>query len=296
VISGRAVNPFFSFMHMSKKFSLIVPTLNRVDEVRELFESLKLQTLKDFEVIVVDQNDDNRLESLLEDFSGSLDISHIRQSEKGASRARNAGLRKSTGNFVTFPDDDCQYPRDMLENVYQMFQTNSQLGGITVSTKDKSSEGTVARLSKTEGEITKLNIFSRTVEFTVFVRSSLIKNFYFDEDLGVGANTPWWSDEGPDFVLRLIEKGVVFRYFPNLLIYHPKPHKIFNEKAFIRSYKYGCGRGRFLKKHHYPVWFVFYVWGLYVAGIIVGCLQFDTGKIKYYFQGLKGRMEGYLHK
>lgn len=275
-------------------FSLVVPTVNRTTELVTLFASLRKQTFHDFEVILVDQNEDSRLASIVQEYS-DLSIIHIFQSKRGASAARNAGLKLAKGDVITFPDDDCEYPDDLLERVKGVFQTNKEIDGITCSSRDKNFQGKIARMSTKYGRINKLNVLPKTIEFTIFVRSILVQNFYFDEDLGVGAETPWWSDEGPDLVLRLIYKGALFVYFPSIIIFHPNPVKIFDEKACLRAYRYGLGRGRFLNKHNYPILYVVYVWGLYLVGIALGCLQFNLGKIKYYYSGLKGRIEGYKH-
>ncbi|MBS1544517.1 MAG: glycosyltransferase family 2 protein [Bacteroidetes bacterium] len=275
-------------------FSLVIPTLNRSDELNCLLRSLQNQSFKDFEVIVVDQNQDERLTPIVERFASDLNIKRIKQTERGASRARNAGLRESSGQFVTFPDDDCEYPANLLERVHLEFNRLPALSGITTSSRDKNSTESVARFSSKRGRINKYNILQRTVEATIFVRASAIKDFFFDEDMGVGASTPWWSDEGPDFVLRLINKGAQFSYYPEIVIYHPNPVHTYDENAIIRSYRYGLGRGKYLQKHNYPMWYVLYVWSLYLAGILIGCVQFNTGKIKYYYSGLKGRVQGYL--
>jgi glycosyltransferase involved in cell wall biosynthesis len=275
-------------------FSLIVATLGRDKEIRMLLDSLKDQTFKDFEVIIVDQNEKDFIASIISDYSQDLNLRQIRQSEKGASRARNRGLENANGEYVTFPDDDCEYPPDVLEHTDKLFKENQEWDGFTVSSRDKNSAGRISRLATKGGVITKMNILPRAIEFGIFVRASAIKNFFFDEDLGVGAKTPWWSDEGPDFVLRLIERGATFMYVPSIVIYHPNPVMLYVAKTFERSYRYGCGRGRFLKKHHYPLWFACYVFGLYVAGIVIGMFQFNGGKMKYYYSGLKGRMRGYF--
>ena len=275
-------------------FSLVVPTVNRTIELVALFDSLRKQTLRDFELILVDQNEDDRLVSIVQQYS-DLSITHIYRRKRGASAARNAGLKIARGSIITFPDDDCEYKFDFLENVREIFDENLNYTGITVFTRDKNFKGSIGRIATKGGPITKFNILPRSAEFSICVRSAAIEGFYFDEELGVGAPTPWWSDEGPDFILRLIQKGAYFHYYPNLVIYHPNPVRIYDEKAFVRSYKYGCGRGKFLRKHSYPIWFVGYIWSLYLVGVLLGVIQFDQSKIRYYFLGLKGRIQGYLN-
>ena len=56
------------------RFSLIVATLNRTDELGTLLESLNRQDHRDFEVIVIDQNADQRLVPLLRPFEKRLEI------------------------------------------------------------------------------------------------------------------------------------------------------------------------------------------------------------------------------
>src|ERR1700754_3487501 len=85
-------------------FSLIVCTVDRSDQLERLFASLKVQRYTDFEVILVDQNLDDRLAGLVEGYSPSFTIRHIR-SERGISRARNNGMAIATGSYICFPDD-----------------------------------------------------------------------------------------------------------------------------------------------------------------------------------------------
>ena len=90
------------------KFSLILATLNRTGEVDYLLKTLDRQTYRNFELIVVDQNADDRLVPLLAPYQANFPILHL-QSAKGLSRARNVALEHVSGDIVAFPDDDCAY-------------------------------------------------------------------------------------------------------------------------------------------------------------------------------------------
>ena len=116
------------------KFSLIVCTLGRYEELDQLFESLRKQTYSDFEVILVDQNDKDYLNEIINEYSNEFDIRHI-FSEKGLSRARNIGLKYVSGQIVAFPDDDCWYPIDLLERVNNFFQDNKNPRNLVISKK-----------------------------------------------------------------------------------------------------------------------------------------------------------------
>ena len=118
------------------KASLIVATKGRVDEVGRLFDSLCKQTYRDFEVIVVDQNPDDRLGELVRTYGAGMTIRWIRWSP-GLSRARNAGLKQASGEIVAFPDDDCVYPDETLEQVVQEFRRVPECDGLLGASVDE---------------------------------------------------------------------------------------------------------------------------------------------------------------
>lgn len=78
--------------------SLVVATLGRSDEFRVMLDAMQDQTEKRFELIIIDQNPDDRLVSIIEGKrTEGLVIRHVRRSTRGVCPARNAGLadRKS---------------------------------------------------------------------------------------------------------------------------------------------------------------------------------------------------------
>src|ERR1700742_1620555 len=95
-------------------FSLVVSTKGRTSELIPLLESLQRQTFRDFDVLVVDQNEEASLVPLLSQAWG-FPLKHLRcPGERGLSRGRNVGWRACAGRFVAFPDDDCWYEPDFL--------------------------------------------------------------------------------------------------------------------------------------------------------------------------------------
>jgi glycosyltransferase involved in cell wall biosynthesis len=113
------------------RFSLVVCTRDRRNELVDLLDSLVRQNRTDFEVILVDQNTDNRLVEILARFAGRFPLKHIRMTGTGASRARNAGLDHVTGQLIGFPDDDCRYLDGYLEAVDQIFTEDPSIGCIS---------------------------------------------------------------------------------------------------------------------------------------------------------------------
>lgn len=58
-------------------FSVIIPVYNRPDEVRELLESLSKQTLKDFEVLLIEDGSVNRCDTVAQEFAQRSESSVI---------------------------------------------------------------------------------------------------------------------------------------------------------------------------------------------------------------------------
>ena len=72
-------------------FDLVVATVDRVAELEQLLQSLERQSHQGFRVLVVDQNDDDRLGPLVER-PWTYEVTRLRSAERGLSRARNAAL------------------------------------------------------------------------------------------------------------------------------------------------------------------------------------------------------------
>ena len=95
------------------RLDLVVATVDRTDDLERLLVSLEAQTHTGFRLVVVDQNADERVDRILAAHP-LLEALRLR-SARGLSRARNAALPHLEAELVAFPDDDCAYPSDLLE-------------------------------------------------------------------------------------------------------------------------------------------------------------------------------------
>ena len=101
--------------------SLVIATLRDDGDLEPCLASLvKQQDAPTFEVIVVDQNGDDRLVGVIARFAGRLDIRHEQVDFRSATRARNLGARLARGIWLGFPDDDCQLLADALGEVQRL--------------------------------------------------------------------------------------------------------------------------------------------------------------------------------
>jgi len=231
-----------------------MPTVGRLKEPERFLASLDAQTFRGFELLAVDQNPDERLAPVLGAYGELFPVFHLRERRAGASRARNVGLRHSSGlDIVAFPDDDCQYPPLLLEKVARFFEGNPEIDGLTGRLVDERGESSILDFDSEPGLLDTTNVWIRSIEATIFLRRDSVRELRFDENLGRGSGTTWGSGEGTDFLLQLLSKGASLYYDPHLSVYHPSPVPPYDAKAMQRAYEYGCGRGHVLRKHKYPL-------------------------------------------
>jgi glycosyltransferase involved in cell wall biosynthesis len=274
------------------KFSLVVCTLGRADEFKRLFDSLQSQTCRDFEVIVVDQNKDDRIERALKDYLETLTIVHLR-SEPGLSRARNVGLKAVRGDIVAFPDDDCWYPAHLLETTIRLF--DSGVDGLGGRCLDASGDDCGLKLEMRDGPINRFNVWRRGNSSSMFFRREVIEKVgEFDESLGLGSGTPWGAGEDIDYLIRALQNGSNILYLSSFYVHHPKPNPAITTDKLRRIYSYGAGAGRVLQKHHYPLWFKAKFVFVPLAGTFVSLASLNHGQARVRWNRCLGQKFGLM--
>jgi glycosyltransferase involved in cell wall biosynthesis len=271
---------------------LIVSTIGRASELGSLLASLEAQSYRRFRVIVVDQNDDDRLEHVLAPYEQSLLIVRLR-SGTGLNRGRNEGLRHADGDIVAFPDDDCWYPADLLQHVVERFREHPEWDGLTVRTTDSAGRPSSMRWDRTAGPIDRFSVWRRAQSIGIFLRSPVVEAVgEFVEDLGPG--TGWASGDETDYLLRALRAGFVLYYDPSLSVHHEWPEVRFDRASARRAYRYGLGNGRVLRTHRYPWWFVAYRIAQLTAGAAMFLMTARPAQARYYFVMALGRARGWL--
>jgi len=273
------------------KFSLIVSTRGRVDELKTLFRSLLDQTCRDLEVIVSDQNEDDRLQALLA-VPYPFPVIHLKSSG-GVSRGRNLGLARATGEICCFPDDDCAYVPRLLEEVAAFFDQHPEFGYLCGRSFADDGKDSVSRHSKTAAEITRPKILSQCIEFAIFIRRAALGDDRFNEEMGPGAPTPWQCDEGPYLLLRLQGRGVRGYYDPRFQAWHRRPVTNYGPKDIDRTYRYGCGNGYFYRRHGYSVWTFGYQLVKNIMAIAIYFVCGQPARARLYLARLQGRWHGW---
>jgi glycosyltransferase involved in cell wall biosynthesis len=273
------------------RFSLIVATLGREREVAALLDSLHAQGRADLEVILVDQNEDDRLGAIAAAYAPSLGLRRLRSAIRNANHARNLGLRHARGEIVTFPDDDCLYPPGVLDRVDAAFAADPAL--VVLSGPAASPAGGLGsgRWRRESGAIDIVTVWTSVIEFNLFLRrEAALALGGFDE--GMGPGSPFGSAEGNDLVCRAIARGWRARYDVALRIIHPD--KSLTEVAVERAERYGRGLGFALRRNGAPLTTRLSFLLRPLGGVALSLLRGRRHDAAYYWMTLRGRLSGLM--
>src|SRR5215212_7227865 len=98
-------------------FSIIIPTYNRADELRETIRSIaRLQVVGSWELLVVDNNSTNQTRAVVESERVTFParLVYLFEREQGRYAALNTGIRAATGKIIATTDDDARVEPDWL--------------------------------------------------------------------------------------------------------------------------------------------------------------------------------------
>lgn len=202
-------------------FSVVVPVYNVADNMlRECIDSIKAQTYRNFEIILVD--DASTMESVrdvLREYENEENITVIYRKENGhISRATNDGIKAAKGEFVALCDCDDLYAPNALYEIAKKLNENKEYDFI-YSDEDKISEdGRVRRdpFFKPDWSPETFMSYMYTCHLSVYRKSLL-------EELS-GLRVGFEGSQDYDLVLRLMEKTTRIGHVPKIL-YHWRMRK-----------------------------------------------------------------------
>ena len=271
---------------------LIVATVNRDHELSRFLASVGDQESVTARVIVVDQNQDDRVAAMLDRESNALDVCHLRATV-GVSHARNSGYALATAPIVAWPDDDCVYPPGLLQYVLAAFSSDPALEVLVGRTEDPSGpDSPLARPS--ERQILDARSVWRFPSAPTFFarRDAAARVGNWSTNFGPGGTSGWDAGEDTDWLIRAVRLGLCVRFDPLVTVLHRDPFRVGSKEAWRRARRYGrCtvavalsnGYGR-----RFAAWLVFRAAG----GFAVSLLSGRFARATIHFQAMVGRVEG----
>ena len=229
------------------RFSFIVPVFNRPDEVDELLQSLTRQTVRGFEVIVVEDGSQMPCRDVCEKYASQLDIHYFDKPNSGPGQSRNYGVERAQGEYVIILDSDVVLPDGYLAAVEQELQREpaDAFGGPDSAHPSFTPTQKAISYSMTSffttggirGGKKKLDKFYPR-SFNMGIRREVY------EQLGGFSSMRFGEDI--DFSIRIFKGGYRCRLFPEAWVWHKRRTDF--RKFFRQVYNSGIARINLYKK------------------------------------------------
>jgi glycosyltransferase involved in cell wall biosynthesis len=239
------------------KFSVVIATYNRADELPRTLESVAgLQVADPWEVIIVDNNSSDDTREVVRKAAESFPVPlrYLHESEQGRSAALNAGIKASQGQIIAITDDDVRIERDWLTNGEQALKRLNcdYLGGKALPIwrgkrpswipEGRSIHWAVIALLDYGPEPIPLGDYVPLGVNMIFRCDAFERAGLWDNTIGRKAGT-LLGQEVREWVQRARAAGVKGFYSPDLVIHHVIPADRLTKKYF-RSWFYWHGISR----------------------------------------------------
>ena len=178
---------------MQPKVSVIIPTYKRPGMLGRAIDSVLAQTYTNYEIIIVDDNNENTSERLeteafMAQYASNDKIIYLKHAyNKNGAAARNTGINYSNANYIAFLDDDDEFLPQKLElQVRELESLSPEYGAVYCNySKYKESKKLFTTQNKISGNL-QYEILSMSNDFgpnstLLFKKSVLVKMNGFDE-------------------------------------------------------------------------------------------------------------------
>jgi glycosyltransferase involved in cell wall biosynthesis len=257
--------------------SVVVPTYERPERLRETLETVTDQTAEDYEIIVVDDGSvDPQQTAVLADVEANPRIRVLRQKNSGPAAARNRGWRAADGEFVLFTDDDCLVPRDWVDRLVEGFEGGiGGVGGPLLPTEEAVDRSVFARFHMFRNRHVYDQPETETVGGTGLTVGGTANVAYrravLDDVGGFDESFPTAAGEDADLERRVVNDGHRLKFVP-VTVDH---NDVYDWSSFVeRCVRHGKGDHYYRHKHgpERPVWRV-------LVGLLAAPLAFPAALV-----------------
>ena len=259
-------------------YSIIVPVYNRPDEVDELLESLTHQTFKQFEVIIVEDGSKNDCRSVVEKYSGALDIHYYYKDNSGPGQSRNYGAERSKGDYLIVLDSDVVLPEGYLQAVEDELKANpcDAFGGPDSAHPSFTDVQKAISYSMTSF-FTTGGIRGGKKKLDKFYPRSFNMGIRRDIYQQLGGFSKMRFGEDIDFSIRIFKAGCSCRLFPEAWVWHKRRTDM--RKFFRQVYNSGIARINLHKRHPGSMKLVHLLPMVFTVGVICMILVSAVGRV-----------------
>ncbi len=262
---------------MSLFFSFIVPVYNRPNEIKELLDSLLLQTYtKPYEIVIVEDGSSISSQEVVKTFKDKLPITYLQKKNTGPGSSRNYGMQRAKGNYFIVLDSDCILPPHYLETASTSLEANyvDCYGGPDAAHKSFSTVQKAINYAMTS-LLTTGGIRGKKTAVGKFQPRSFnmgISKEAFEATGGYGNIHP---GEDPDLTIRIWNKGYKTKLLSEAYVYHKR--RIDWNKFYIQVNKFGMVRPILNKWHPETAKVTYWFPTLFCLGFIFSLLLLVSG-------------------
>lgn len=203
--------------------SVIIPAFNSARYIGDALASIEDQTLRDIEVILVDDGSSDGTIQEAQRYAASLDLTILQQGNRGPSAARNAGIRRARGRYCALLDaDDLMLP-ELLATGCALLDANPGVGLVVTDIITFDDKGTIHeghwKLSGTQDVLERLLIENFITTSAVMAPTRcLIEAGLFPEHRRVAEDYELWLNLAARWEVVLVDRPLVrYRYTPGSL-------------------------------------------------------------------------------
>ena len=230
------------------KYSIIVPVYNRPDEVDELLQSLCEQSLKDFEVVIVEDGSQKDCKEVVGRYTDRLDVKYFMKPNSGPGQSRNYGAERAQGDYLLVLDSDVVLPTGYLQAVDDELrrQPADAFGGPDTAHPSFTDVQKAISYSMTSF-FTTGGIRGGKKKLDKFYPRSFNMGIRRDVYLQLGGFSKMRFGEDIDFSYRIVEAGYQPRLFPSAWVWHKRRTDF--RKFFRQVYNSGIARINLEQRH-----------------------------------------------
>ncbi len=249
------------------KYSIIVPVFNRPDEVDELLESLSNQTLKDFEVIIVEDGSEKNCKDVCDKYADILVLHYYAKENSGPGQSRNYGAERAGGDYLLILDSDVVLPENYLQAVEDTLReaATEAFGGPDAAHPSFTPVQKAISYSMTSF-FTTGGIRGGKAKLDKFYPRSFNMGIRRDVYLQLGGFSKMRFGEDIDFSYRIVEAGYQPRLFPKAWVWHKRRTDF--RKFFRQVYNSGIARINLEKRHPGTMKLVHLLPTVFTVGVI----------------------------
>lgn len=262
-------------------FSLIIPVYNRPEEMQELLESATLQSLQDFELIIIEDGSGISSENIVNQYVNKLSIKYVYKDNSGPSDSRNQGMNLANGKYFIILDSDVILPINYLKVIYE---------SLTKEDVDYFG-GADSAMDEFSGIQKAINFSMTSILTTGGIRGAKTTKKFHPRSFNLGMkadvfrktrgfNTRLRFGEDIDLSIRVLEAGFKVKYIHEAFVYHKRRT---NFKLFFKQiFNFGLARINLSKIHPGTLKFIHflplgYVLFWLISWVIYGITKYPLG-------------------